>query len=298
MIHTGPVPDQQPLVSVVVATYRNAAYIAECLEGILMQRTDFPVEILVGEDESSDGTREICQRYATAHPDRIRLFLRSRKDVIHINGKATGRANLLGLFHEARGRYVAWCDGDDKWTDPLKLSKQVAYLEARPGHALCFHRCHYLKGATLEPMKLPEGVDLQDVRFKDLLDHGNFIASGSMFFRNVLRPLPPWLSRATFADFSINLLLTRHGKLGCVEEYMSAYRISAGALWSQVSADGQDRGHLLFLKVIAPHLQGPAERSALRRRRRLLLDRMAQRRWAGSPWKRWIGKWYLRATQA
>lgn len=293
----GLIADNHPLVSVVVPTYQHAAYIAECLEGILMQRTDFPVEILLGEDDSSDGTRAICQHYATMHPGRIRLFLRSRKDVIHINGTATGRANLLGLFREARGRYVAWCDGDDKWTDPLKLSKQLAYLEARPGHALCFHRCHYLKGDKLEPMKLPEGVELQDVRFTDLLDHGNFIASGSMLFRNVLQPLPAWLARATFADYGINLLLSRQGKLGCLEEYLSAYRITGGALWSQVSLDAQDRGHLLFLKVIAPQLVGPAERSAWKRRRGRLLDRMAQRRWAGSAWKRRIGNWYLRATQ-
>jgi glycosyltransferase involved in cell wall biosynthesis len=92
----GLIADNHPLVSVVVPTYQHAAYIAECLEGILMQRTDFPVEILLGEDDSSDGTRAICQHYATMHPGRIRLFLRSRKDVIHINGTATGRANLLG----------------------------------------------------------------------------------------------------------------------------------------------------------------------------------------------------------
>ncbi|MBS1943526.1 MAG: glycosyltransferase, partial [Bacteroidetes bacterium] len=72
-----------PLVSVVVPTYQHVAYIEDCLNGILLQETTFPVEILIGEDESSDGTREICQRIAAAHPDRIRLFLRSRKDVMH-----------------------------------------------------------------------------------------------------------------------------------------------------------------------------------------------------------------------
>jgi hypothetical protein len=74
----------RPLVSVLVPTYQHAAYIAACLDGILAQRSDFALEILVGEDESTDGTRAICQRYAERHPDRIRLFLRERKDVMHI----------------------------------------------------------------------------------------------------------------------------------------------------------------------------------------------------------------------
>ena len=94
-----------------VTTYQHAAYIAACLDGVLAQRTDFAVEVLVGEDESTDGTRAICQRYAERHPDRIRLFLRERKDVMHIGGRATGRANLLHLLGEARGTFIALCEG-------------------------------------------------------------------------------------------------------------------------------------------------------------------------------------------
>src|SRR5690606_33338178 len=115
------VQQAQPRVSVVVVTYQHARFIAKCLDCILDQKTNFPIEILVGEDESTDGTRGICQKYSQTHPDHIRLFLRSRKDVIHIMGKPTGRANFLGLLSEANGKYVAFCEGDDYWTDPLKL---------------------------------------------------------------------------------------------------------------------------------------------------------------------------------
>src|SRR5262245_29671930 len=96
-----------PLVSIVTLTYQHAAYIAQCLDSLLAQRTDLPFEILIGEDESTDGTREICERYAREHPDRIRLFLRERKDVVHINGRPTGRFNFIKTLAEVRGKYIA-----------------------------------------------------------------------------------------------------------------------------------------------------------------------------------------------
>ena len=118
-----------PLVSICVQTYQHAPYIAECLEGLLKQKTTFPYEIILGEDESNDGTRDICKAYAKKYPEIIRLFLRRREDVIYINGNATGRYNFIQNLRTARGKYIALCEGDDYWTDPLKLQKQVIFLE-------------------------------------------------------------------------------------------------------------------------------------------------------------------------
>src|SRR5690606_36284281 len=125
-------------LSVLVTTYNHANYIAQCLDSILMQQTTFPFEIILGEDESTDGTREICKDYAQKHPDIIKLFLRSRKDVIYINGKPTGRFNFLASLKACTGKYIALCEGDDFWTDPLKLQKQVDFLEANPEYEACF----------------------------------------------------------------------------------------------------------------------------------------------------------------
>jgi glycosyltransferase involved in cell wall biosynthesis len=134
----GKIDAQVPVVSVVVTTYQHAPFIEKCVQGILMQRTDFPIEILIGEDESTDGTREICERLAAEHPDRIRLFLRSRKDVIYVMGKPTGRFNFVGLMRSATGKYIALCEGDDHWIDPLKLQRQVDAMEADPRATGCF----------------------------------------------------------------------------------------------------------------------------------------------------------------
>jgi glycosyltransferase involved in cell wall biosynthesis len=129
---------KEPLVSVCVQTYQHADYIRECLDGILMQKTDFPYEILLGEDASTDGTREICLEYANKYPDRIRLFLHDRGNKIEILGKATGRFNFLYNVFNAHGRYIALCEGDDIWTDVFKLQKQVDFLEANSLYVMTY----------------------------------------------------------------------------------------------------------------------------------------------------------------
>lgn len=141
-----PINKIQPIVSVCIATYNHSRYIAECLDSVLMQETNFPFEIIVGEDDSSDGTREICKQYAEKHPDKIRLFLREGKDKIFINGNKTGRYNNIKNLDAARGKYIALCEGDDFWIDKNKIMKQVAILDKEKDIALVHSDVRGLKG--------------------------------------------------------------------------------------------------------------------------------------------------------
>lgn len=149
-----PVNRIEPLVSVCVITYQHVAFIKDCLEGILMQQTDFPFEIIIGEDESTDGTREICIEYANKYPDKIRLFLRDRKtsQLFDETGKYICRFNGKWNRESARGKYIALCEGDDYWTDPLKLQKQVDFLESNPEFSLVCggYKKRYAESDTLE----------------------------------------------------------------------------------------------------------------------------------------------------
>lgn len=129
----------KPVVSVCVLTYQHVNYIRKCIESILMQQTDFLYEILLGEDQSSDGTREICIEYAQKYPDKIRLFLHHRENNIKINGRHTGRFNFLYSLFSARGKYIAMCEGDDYWTNPFKLQNQVDEMEANLDINICSH---------------------------------------------------------------------------------------------------------------------------------------------------------------
>ena len=127
-----------PLISVSVSTYQHKNYIKKCLDGILMQVTNFSIEIIVGEDGSLDGTREICIEYAEKNTDKIRLFLRNREtsQLYDENGKYIARFNGVWNRMSARGKYIANCEGDDYWTDPHKLQKQVDFLEANGDYGL------------------------------------------------------------------------------------------------------------------------------------------------------------------
>lgn len=128
---------ETPLVSVCIPTFQHASFLAQCLESALSQKTTFRFEIILGEDQSQDGTREICQVYTAKFPDQIRLFLRKEEDKIEIRGRKSGRMNYLENFRSARGKYIAMLDGDDCWMQSDKLQRQVDLLETHPEAFLC-----------------------------------------------------------------------------------------------------------------------------------------------------------------
>ncbi|MEI6892999.1 MAG: glycosyltransferase [Pontiella sp.] len=125
-----------PIVSASLITYNHAPYIRACIEGMLEQKTDFPYEICIGEDESTDGTREICIEYAEKYPDRIRLVQRSKLERGRERYKSLGVCNYIESARLCVGKYIALCDGDDFWIDPLKLQKQFDIMEANPSISL------------------------------------------------------------------------------------------------------------------------------------------------------------------
>jgi len=130
-----------PLVSVCIITYQHRDYIRECLEGVYSQKTSFPIEVLIGEDDSTDGTREICVKHADRYPEITKLFLHDRGDRSQLNPMAPWQDNLLNNLRQAKGKYIALLDGDDFWIDPFKLQKQVDVMEADATVAGTFHDC-------------------------------------------------------------------------------------------------------------------------------------------------------------
>ena len=124
-----------PLVSICCITYNHAQFIRKCLDGFLMQKTDFPIEILIHDDCSTDGTTEIIREYEAKYPDLIFPLYEEE------NQYQQGKAAEIDFYNyrRARGKYIAYCEGDDHWTDPLKLQKQVDFMEANPEYSVCFH---------------------------------------------------------------------------------------------------------------------------------------------------------------
>ena len=217
-----------PKVSICITAYNHEKFISQALDSVLMQKTDFEFEILIGEDHSSDNTREIVLNYAKRYPNKIRLYLNDRKNVIYIDGMPTGRWNLINNINKANAKYIALLDGDDYWIDPYKLQKQVDYLDNHPNFSMCFHWAERFVENTGNIIPPPIGPEIMKNSYdvNDLVEQGNFIGTCSVVFRNKLfGDFPEWYYKVPVGDFPLHLLNAAHGKIGFIDEHMAVYRI-------------------------------------------------------------------------
>jgi glycosyltransferase involved in cell wall biosynthesis len=202
------------------------------LDSVLSQRVNFPWEIIVGEDESTDGTREICIEYAKRYPNLIKLFLRSRKDVIYVNGKPTGRYNMIENIKAARGKYIALLEGDDFWLDPFKLQKQVDFLDANPDCIVCHHWHKYAvrDKPTGEfvvvdaPIKGQGYYNAKKASVEKIFANVMRVKSRTLMFRNILASFPSWFYRVAYGDVALSMILGKYGDFGFIDEPMAVYR--------------------------------------------------------------------------
>ena len=249
-----------PLVSVCVQTYQHGHYIKECLDSILMQQTNFPFEIILGEDESTDGTREICLEYAKMHPDTIRLFLRSRKDVIYINGNPTGRFNVMENLKAAKGKYIALCEGDDYWTDPIKLQKQVDFLEQHDEYSGSFHDTLFVDETSADiNSRLWREYEKNHYNLEDTISTVALFHTSSFIFRVSSLSLPDWFVKVQSADMALFTLIASRGFLYRLPETMSVYRKNSGGLTKKINQVDYHRNRIYLFQQINLFLQGEGQ---------------------------------------
>lgn len=228
----------KPMVSICCATFNQASYIEKTLEGFLKQEVDFPIEVLVHDDVSTDGTRELVQRYATAHPDIITAVLPDE------NQYSKGVNVLAKLRAAARGKYIALCEGDDYWVDPRKLSLQVAALEADPDVVMTGHRVVAVdqKGNELRYYTSRNPFNKRplerDFSADELRALKRVIPTSCRVFRNIRFDLPPEAKRTIAGDAFLQALLANYGTYKFVSELEpSYYLISDSGTWSRQSKD-------------------------------------------------------------
>ncbi|TDN89146.1 glycosyl transferase family 2 [Salegentibacter sp. 24] len=226
---------EKPLVSVSIVTYQHVNYIKECLDGILMQKTNFPFEILLGDDESTDGTREICLEYARKYPEKIRFFLHHRENNIKINGAPTGRFNFIYNLFTARGKYIALCEGDDYWTDPLKLQKQVDFLEENEGYEGCFHSTYIKDEINKIEEKLWRDYTKCVFTIEDTLSKLSLFHTSSFLFKRENLLIPKWFTSIVSGDMALFALIASNGLLYFINEPMSVYRKNEGGVTNSLS---------------------------------------------------------------
>lgn len=169
-----PTATDSPKVSIVSISYNQEEYIREALDGFAAQRTEFPVEVIIADDASTDATPRIIGEYAARYPQLFRPILRQTNIGVH--------ANFKDVLSAARGEYLALCEGDDYWTDPLKLSKQVKYLDRHPETTVCFHPVRVIYEDGAKDSEFPPLSWRRDLSVDALLAR-NFIQTNSVVYR-------------------------------------------------------------------------------------------------------------------
>ncbi|MCJ2092242.1 glycosyltransferase [Methylobacterium sp. J-072] len=243
----------RPVASVLCITYNQAMFIRETLDSILSQITNFPFELVVGDDCSSDGTADIIAEYAAQHPNLVAVL---RTENLGVN------KNFADLAERCRGEYVAICEGDDYWTDTSKLQRQVDFLRERPEFTVCFHpvRVVYEEMPGVEEL-YPKHSSSQP-SLSDLVAH-NFIQTNSVIYRWRYHSEEAFQLDDSIApvDWYVHLMHAEVGRIGFLPQVMAVYRKHMAGMWATYETElarHKKLGHaeIEFFRQLRGHFGG------------------------------------------
>lgn len=248
-----------PKVSVLMLAYNHAPFIEEAVRSALAQRASFPYEVVVGDDLSTDGTREKLVALQREFPDRLRLVFHEK------NLGSMGKHNLVAVMARCRGLYVTVLDGDDYYNDPQKLQLQADFLDGHPECPACFHnywRTH-LDGTKLrgDMQFMYQSLRRADtVTLADFMEHGFPHILTMMFWKGVFGEYPGWFAKVAMPDWSTWMLLGERGPVGYVRgEPLATYRGHAHNHWVSRPLLNRTRDELFALRTFNDHLGGRFE---------------------------------------
>lgn len=221
---------QEPtiIVSIICCTYNHELYIRECLDGFMMQQTNFPFEVLIHDDASTDGTADIIREYEAKYPDIIKPIYQTENQY----RKKTGILKTF-QFPRAQGKYIALCEGDDYWTDPLKLQKQVDFLESHPDYVMCSHYFNtYNQEKRLLDHKLYPDTTISSYSLADFIKGKWCCSTLTTIFRKETLYKTNYFSYEHRMDIVLFYSLLTKGFGELLHENMATYRIHSNGVWS------------------------------------------------------------------
>lgn len=236
-----------PLVSISCITFNHAPYLRECFDGFLMQQTDFQFEVVVHDDASTDGTREVIEEYTAKYPN---IFVPMYQTE---NQYSQGVRGMMARFNfpRCKGKYIALCEGDDYWTDPLKLQKQVDFLESNPDYIIHSAKAQILEDGVFEKF-IGNPLLKNTYKLEDFIAKNNLITC-TVLFKNVKFDFNKF-KNVTFGDWLLYVLLLQNNstKLAYAsDEVYSIYRVHKGGVM-QTLLKKQDNmlAHLNQINII------------------------------------------------
>jgi len=217
------------IVSISCIAYNHEKYIEDAIEGFLMQKTNFRYEILLHDDASTDRTADIIRKYEMKYPEIIYPIY--QKENQYSKGVKVGKFNRS----RARGKYIALCEGDDYWIDPLKLQKQVGYMEKHPECSMCFHAAYKVNENKkkmrrhIRPAKRDKEFSVDEI----IMGGGGLFSTNSVLYlgKNKINR-PDFYNNAPIGDYPMAIYMALKGKVFYMDEFMSAYRVGNKKSWT------------------------------------------------------------------
>lgn len=225
------------LVSVSLITYNQEQFIEEAIIGILKQKVNFKFELIIGDDHSTDNTKQILYKYKKENPDIVKLILHANRG----NG-TPGKINFLSTFHCAKGKYIALCDGDDYWTDNQKLQKQVDFLEANPKYSICWtkYKILYQKyidtGILNDPdwLHLIKNESTFDITLHNIFKPYSTYAATALMIKDKVN-LPLYAKMKYSKDDVVYCMCLSQGQGAILNFFGSVYRVHDSSIYSSTS---------------------------------------------------------------
>jgi len=235
------------LVSISCITYNHGPFIKDCIEGFLMQKTSFNFEILIHDDASTDDTVDIIKLYRKKYPDLIKPIFQKENQY----SKGQRGMNMKFNFPRAQGKYIALCEGDDYWTDPLKLQKQVDFLEKNCSYVACFTNAKDIDEIWGKEIKYYEFEENKVYNSKDVIENGGgLFPTASLVFRNEIKVWPDWMFNHKSGDRALGLMLADIGEFYLLNETTSVYRRHDGGIHSSIRENISKRTEVMKDNII------------------------------------------------
>jgi glycosyltransferase involved in cell wall biosynthesis len=207
-------------VSVIMITYGHEKFIEEAINGVLMQDSNFSIELIIANDCSPDKTDQIIQSILKKHPKADRInYLNRDKNIGSMN-------NFISALKEAKSKYIALCEGDDYWTDPFKLQNQIQFLESNKDYSMTCHNAKIIyQNSNKKPINYSLNNFSKDINIHTILEKWEIPTASMVFRREYVISLPDWYSEIYSGDFSLALILNYYGKIRFFNNIMSVYRV-------------------------------------------------------------------------
>ena len=231
-------------VSICMITYNHERFISQAIESVLMQKTNFDYELVIGEDCSTDSTREILTEYQKKYPEKIKLFLNAKNE--------GANKNFIRIFSNCNGEYISLLEGDDFWSSPDKLQKQVEFMDSHRDCSMSFHKAALFYEES--PQKMDSVIPSEQFKpfstVEDLLET-NFIPCLSVMYRRDSIPsIPEELTKFWMLDWPLHILVAGSGKIGFINETMAKYRRHENSITSKTGIIPSYCGKIEMLTAI------------------------------------------------